>query len=87
MSENTEPLNDQEWVELCTLGALTCASVALTTAQASRADALGKRIKIQRPPPVPPTPGTMHPTIKIPYMVPADSIAGDPGGGGGAPVV
>jgi|JI10StandDraft_1071094.scaffolds.fasta_scaffold908912_3 hypothetical protein len=87
MSENTAPLSQEEWVELCTFGALTCASVALTAAQASRADALGKRIKIQRPPPVPPPPGTMPPTIKIPYMVPADSIAGDPGGGGGAPIV
>lgn len=85
MSKNLAPLSTQEWQELCGLGALTCASIALTAAQAARADALGKRIKIQRPPPTPP-PGTMPPTITIPKMVPADSIAGDPGGGGGAHV-
>ena len=87
MSENLTALTKPEWDELCALGALTCASVALTAEQASRSDALGKRIKIQRPPPVPPPPGTMPQTITIPKMVPADSIAGDPGGGSGAQVV
>lgn len=82
MSDNLTALTESEWVELCELGALTCAGTALTATQASRADALGKRIRIQRPPPVPPPPGTMPPTIKIPRMIPADSIAGDPGVGG-----
>lgn len=82
MSENLTALTVSEWDELCALGTLTCASIALTTAQAARADAFAKRIRIQRPPPVPPLPGTMPPAIKIPKMIPADTIAVDPGVGG-----
>jgi hypothetical protein len=82
MSENLTALTDAEWEELCSFGEMTCRGVALTLSQATRADNLGKRIRIQRPPPIPPPPGTLPPTIKIPRMWPADTIAGDPGVGG-----
>jgi hypothetical protein len=82
MSDNLTALTDAEWEELCALGKMTCQGVALTLSQATRADSLGKRIRIQRPPPIPPPPGTPPPTIKIPRMWPADTIAGDPGVGG-----
>jgi hypothetical protein len=75
MIAQPQPLTDSEWQELCSLGQRTLSGVALTTSQASRADSLGKRIRIQRPPPVPPPPGTMLPAVKIPKMVPADVIA------------
>jgi hypothetical protein len=75
MIEQLQPLTDSEWEDLCALGQRTLSGVALTASQASRADGLGKRIRIQRPPPMPTPPGQMPPTIKIPKMVPADTIA------------
>jgi hypothetical protein len=75
MMEQLQPLTESECEELCALWSLTCMSVGLTTMQASRADSLGKRIRIQRPPPLPTPPGQMPPTITIPKMTPAEAIA------------
>lgn len=83
MSDNLKPLNEDEWSELCSYGEATSKSLALTESEKVRCDSLAKRIKIQQPPPIPPPPGTLPKAIKIPKMTVADTLAGDPGVGGG----
>ena len=75
-------LTDAEWVELCGFGERSVQGLELNESEKTRCDALAKRIRIQRPPPVPPPPGTPPPTIIIPKMIPANTIAWDPGVGG-----
>lgn len=82
MSDTLTALTDAEWVELCGFGERSVKGLTLNESERTRCDALAKRIRIQRPPPIPPPPGTLPPTIIIPKMIPANTIAGDPGVGG-----
>lgn len=76
---NAAPLTDAECDRFCALWAKVRKSETLTAAEDAEFDQLRIRIKVIPWPPVIPPPNAPPPTIKIPVMLPASEIAGDPG--------
>lgn len=70
---NAQPLTDAEQDEKCSLEAIPCQGLTLTSTQAARYDALHQRSKVPRPLP----PGTPPKTVRIPKIT--TMIANDPG--------
>jgi hypothetical protein len=76
---NANPLTDLECDRLCVLWTKIRKRETLTSAEDAEFDQLRIRIKVIPWPPVIPPPNVPPPTIKIPVMLPASEIAGDPG--------